>query len=119
MLAGVAVPFLIMVTFTQFFYSIDALYGERRDRSVLFWKSLPVSDTETVLSKLSVAALVMPAVAAAGMFVAQIGVCAAAAVKLAAVPDIQAHLWNPAVWFNVLALDAYLAATCTLWYAPL
>jgi ABC-2 type transport system permease protein len=33
------------------FYSLDALYGERRDRSVLFWKSLPVSDLTTVLSK--------------------------------------------------------------------
>src|SRR5260370_6272868 len=33
------------------FYSLDALYGERRDRSILFWKSLPVSDLMTVLSK--------------------------------------------------------------------
>src|SRR6185312_13125765 len=30
------------------FYSLDALYGERRDRSILFWKSLPVSDTTAV-----------------------------------------------------------------------
>src|SRR5258708_18408447 len=33
------------------FYSLDALHGERRDRSILFWKSLPVSDLMTVLSK--------------------------------------------------------------------
>jgi len=33
------------------FYCLDALYGERRDRSILFWKSLPVSDLTTVLSK--------------------------------------------------------------------
>ena len=45
------------------FYSLDALYGERRERSILFWKSLPVSDLTTVLSKASVLLLVLPAVA--------------------------------------------------------
>src|SRR5207237_1515756 len=42
------------------FYSLDALYGERRDRSVLFWKSLPVSDLTVVLSKASIPLLVLP-----------------------------------------------------------
>jgi len=42
------------------FYSLDALYGERRDRSILFWKSLPVSDVTTVLSKASVPLVVLP-----------------------------------------------------------
>jgi ABC-2 type transport system permease protein len=43
------------------FYSLDALYGERRDRSILFWKSLPVSDVTTVLSKASIPLVVLPA----------------------------------------------------------
>jgi len=42
------------------FYSVDALHGEKRDRSVLFWKSLPVSDLITVLSKASIPILVIP-----------------------------------------------------------
>jgi ABC-2 type transport system permease protein len=42
------------------FYSLDALYGERRDRSILFWKSLPVSDLTTVLSKASIPLVVLP-----------------------------------------------------------
>jgi ABC-2 type transport system permease protein len=42
------------------FYSLDALYGERRDRSILFWKSLPVSDVTTVLSKVSIPLVVLP-----------------------------------------------------------
>jgi ABC-2 type transport system permease protein len=54
----------LMLMFTAFivgvFYCLDALYGERRDRSVLFWKSMPVSDTTTVLAKASVPLLVMP-----------------------------------------------------------
>lgn len=45
------------------FYSIDALHGERRDRSILFWKSLPVSDVTTVLAKASIPLLVVPVVA--------------------------------------------------------
>jgi ABC-2 type transport system permease protein len=44
------------------FYSMDALYGERRDRSILFWKSLPVSDTMTVLAKLTIPMLLIPVI---------------------------------------------------------
>lgn len=42
------------------FYSLEALHGERRDRSILFWKSLPVSDVTTVLSKASIPLLILP-----------------------------------------------------------
>lgn len=41
-------------------YLVDSLYGERRDRSILFWKSMPVSDTQTVLSKLLVGLIAAP-----------------------------------------------------------
>src|ERR1700737_3555118 len=54
----------VMMIFTVFivgvFYCLDALHGERRDRSILFWKSLPVSDLTTVLSKVSVPLMVLP-----------------------------------------------------------
>ncbi len=56
----------IMLIFTAFivgvFYCLDALHGERRDRSILFWKSLPISDLTTVLSKATVPLLVIPVV---------------------------------------------------------
>jgi len=42
------------------FYSLDALYGERRDRSILFWKSLPVSDLTAVLSKFTIPLIILP-----------------------------------------------------------
>jgi ABC-2 type transport system permease protein len=41
-------------------YLLDCLFAERRDRSILFWKSLPVSDAQTVLAKLAVAMVVVP-----------------------------------------------------------
>jgi ABC-2 type transport system permease protein len=45
------------------FYSVDALYAERRDRSILFWKSLPVSDLTMVLSKASIPIAILPVLA--------------------------------------------------------
>ena len=55
----------VVLAFVVFFYALGSLYDERKDRSVLFWKSLPVSDTETVLSKLAWAVLLAPLLAIA------------------------------------------------------
>jgi ABC-2 type transport system permease protein len=55
--------FSIVAAFVMFFYCLAALYDERRDRSVLFWKSLPISDRDTVVSKVLSALLVVPAIA--------------------------------------------------------
>ncbi|HXZ30778.1 MAG TPA: ABC transporter permease, partial [Terriglobales bacterium] len=55
--AGALMGTLILMSI---FYSSDALYGERRDRSILFWKSLPVSDLTTVLAKASIPLVVLP-----------------------------------------------------------
>jgi ABC-2 type transport system permease protein len=46
-----------------FFYLIGSLFDERKDRSVLFWKSMPVSDVQTVLTKIVAATLLAPAIA--------------------------------------------------------
>jgi ABC-2 type transport system permease protein len=55
----------IGVFFVTFFYLLGALYDDRRDRSVLFWKSLPVSDAATVAAKAVAATLLVPALALA------------------------------------------------------
>ncbi len=55
-----AAPLFAMLAVVVFFYCLSALSEERRDRSILFWKSLPVSDTETVLSKVLTAGVVAP-----------------------------------------------------------
>ncbi|WP_369944256.1 ABC transporter permease [Xanthomonas medicagonis] len=62
MLAGVMMA-CIVLGFVVFFYALGALYDDRRDRSVLFWKSLPLSDLSTVLSKAAWALLLAPLVA--------------------------------------------------------
>lgn len=53
-------PFLAILTFVVLFYSLGSLYDDRRDRSVLFWKSMPVSETSSVLAKLTSILLVAP-----------------------------------------------------------
>jgi len=58
---SLALPFVIIMAFMIPFYLLDSLYAERRDRSILFWKSLPVNDTMTVLSKWGAVLLVLPA----------------------------------------------------------
>ncbi len=55
-------PLLIVLAFVVFFYSLSSLYDDRKDKSILFWKSMPVSDTQTVLSKLFTILVVTPVI---------------------------------------------------------
>jgi ABC-2 type transport system permease protein len=59
---GMILSMLVMI-FVVFFYALGSLYDERRDRSVLFWKSLPISDVEVVLSKVAWALVLAPVMA--------------------------------------------------------
>lgn len=60
-----AAPLFLALGFLVFFYCLSALHEDRRDRSILFWKSLPISDAQTVLSKAAIALLVAPLIVAA------------------------------------------------------
>lgn len=61
-LQGVASPIIITLFFVVFFYLLDSLYSDRKDRSILFWKSLPISDSLTIASKLVTGLVVVPLV---------------------------------------------------------
>jgi len=54
--------FNLLMQVVVFFYLLDSLYAERRDRSALFWRSMPVSDLRTVLSKLGTALISVTAI---------------------------------------------------------
>jgi len=79
----VAAPIFIMLSFIVFFYCLFGLYDERRDRSILFWKSLPVSDSLTVLSKLATAVIVAPLITIAVAIVTSLLVLLMGCVTLA------------------------------------
>lgn len=83
MYVAIGVPLYLELGVLVFFYCLAALYDDRRDRSLLFWKSLPVSDQMTVLSKVAVALLVTPVITMAAATVLSLAVillvCTAAA----------------------------------------
>jgi len=62
LLLGVGIACAVMV-FVVFFYALGSIYDERRDRSILFWKSMPISDTQVVLSKVTWALVLAPTLA--------------------------------------------------------
>lgn len=109
--ASLLLMFSTMVV--SIFYSVDALYGERRDRSVLFWKSMPVSDTTTVLSKLVIPLLVLPLVTFAVTFVTQLLMLLFGVLR--AGPAVMSHLGLPALWWGELV---HMVVFHGLWWAP-
>ena len=102
------------------FYCLEALHGERRDRSILFWKSLPVSDTTTVLAKASIPILILPLITFATVLVTQgIMLFLSSAVMLARGQDV-ADLWSHLpLWQMSLMLFFHMVAVHGLWYAPI
>ncbi len=64
---GTSWIFVIALAILTVFYSLDSLYAERKDKSILFWRSLPVTDAETVVSKLITAVFVLPTVTVLGI----------------------------------------------------
>jgi len=114
---GMASVILIAASVTVSIYLLDCLYAERKDRSILFWKSLPVSDRDTVLVKFGVAMAVVPA----GVFLLQIvtnllltGVTAMAARQHPA----WLEAWTLSTWISAQAQFAGIILVTLLWYAP-
>lgn len=101
------------------FYCLDALYAERKDRSILFWRSMPCTDAETVISKLITALFVIPLVTFAVTLVTHLIVLASASVWIAARGADAGHLiWSSAplgeIWLAMLAFFIALP----LWLSP-
>jgi len=102
------------------FYSLDALYGERRDRSILFWKSLPVSDLTTVLSKLTIPIVILPLLSFAISLATQFIMLVLSTVILQGSGVNIAALWREVSFFHVSGVLLYhLLTVHGLWYAPL
>jgi ABC-2 type transport system permease protein len=113
---------LIMATilFVGVFYSVDALYGERRDRSILFWKSAPVSDLITVLSKAAIPIVILPVLSFAIAVLTQLAMLIISSVVLLGSSQNVAILWSrvgighrwPMLLFHFLCIHG-------LWQSPI
>jgi ABC-2 type transport system permease protein len=101
------------------FYCLDALNGERRDRSILFWKSLPVSDTTAVLAKASIPFVVLPLITFAVTVAAQWIMLLLSNAVLLSNGMSASVLWTHVHLFPMsLMLLYHLITVHVLWHAP-
>jgi ABC-2 type transport system permease protein len=111
----------MMIMFTVFivgiFYCLDALHGERRDRSILFWKSLPVSDLTSVLSKAIVPLAILPLLTFVIVLATQfIMLLISTAVLLPS--GLAGTTWQLLPWPRLSLILLYGLVTSALWEAP-
>jgi ABC-2 type transport system permease protein len=97
-------------------YLLDCLYADRKDRSILFWKSLPLSDAKTVLNKLAVGLIIIPLV----YFVAAdvTALLTAFILSVRARSSIGGALWQGDWWWQIQVLWIYAIVTTAVWYLP-
>src|SRR5947207_3634850 len=113
----IAAILLILTAFlVGVFYCLDALHGERRDRSILFWKSLPVSDLTTVLSKASIPLVVLPLITFAIVFATQLIMTLSSSAVLTA-NGLSGGTWTPLSQGSLVLLYGLVALA--LWHAPI
>lgn len=113
----VAAAVLITGLVVGMFYCLGALHGERQDRSILFWKSMPVSDRVAVLAKTAVPIVIIPVV------VIVVALAAQAVMALMSLIGLAAHGRSPALLWSTLPFDGvailvYGQIATALWYAP-
>ena len=123
--AAIGAPYdmaAMMLIFTAFivgvFYCLDALHGERRDRSILFWKSLPVSDLTTVLSKASIPFVILPLVIFGIIVLVQfLMLLWSSAILLPS--GLAATTWTRFHLFQQSVILLYSLIVIVLWHAPI
>jgi ABC-2 type transport system permease protein len=112
-------PLYLVACIVVFFYLCDCLYAERKDRSILFWKSLPVSDELTVASKFLIAAAAVPlgvyllAAVTNLLFVAFWNLF----VSVGGAPQLR--VWDGAAWLHAEGSQLLVVILTSLWYAPI
>jgi len=117
--ASLLVPQLVVAMIVLFSYLLDALYSERKDRSILFWKSLPVSDAMTVASKATMALLVVPLLVFALSMIVSVLVFLVLQLRLSGTMLAPMVSWHTGSWLmlqGVLLVNILIAA---LWYSPI
>jgi len=117
---GYAAALIMLSTFiVGIFYCVEALYAERRDRSALFWKSLPVSDVTAVIAKASIPLVILPLVTFAVTAATQLIILLLGTAVLSVSGVNAATLWAHVPLFQMSWLLLYhLVTVHALWWAP-
>lgn len=112
-------PIMLATFIVGFFYCLDALYGERRDRSILFWKSLPVSDRTIVISKAAIPLVVLPTIGLVLGIAAQCILLLESTFVLLVNGLSPAPVWRELRFFEGLPIMVYGLSVHALWFAPI
>ncbi|MBV9494530.1 MAG: ABC transporter permease [Acidobacteria bacterium] len=117
--SAIAAFLLISSFLIAAYYCVDALNGERRDRSLLFWKSLPISDREAVLSKAAIPFVVQPAIVFLIALLTQLNMFAVSIAVLASHGISPARLTARVPLAQMTVIMAYGLTAHVLWLAPI
>ena len=115
----VAIALIIASLIVAAYYCLDALHGERRDRSILFWKSMPVSDLATVASKAAIPLLVLPVIAFAAVIVTHVVMLLLGTLILLFGQASASVPWTEVRLFSGSGILAYGLVTLAIWHAPI
>jgi len=115
---GVSVLYLFVMPFIAFFYLIDTLYAERKERHILFWKSLPTTDAETVIAKVLTASLVIPFCFAVFMFASYLMFLLIGGFELPKEVSVLSLIWKPAPILKMFLTSLYALLIMSLWFLP-
>lgn len=116
--SALALMVLITSVLVGCFYCLDALHGERRDRSILFWKSLPVSDTTTVLAKAGIPMMVLPLIAFVIITMMQLVTVFVSTLVVLTHGISVTTLWSKLPFMQMPVGLFYFLVVTALWYAP-
>jgi ABC-2 type transport system permease protein len=111
-------PLYLIMMLVLTFYLLDSLYAERKDRSILFWKSMPVSDGLTVFSKFFVGVVVVPLGVLALAAVCHLLLFLAWKIGVATGRFPPLLTWNTWLWLKIEAVMFASFVLGALWYAP-
>jgi len=119
-LVGNTTVFVIAMWFLIVFYCLDALYAERKDKSILFWRSLPITDAETVISKLLVVFLAIPIATFAAVVVSHLLNLIIVSIWLATEGASPGRMiWGAVPLFDTWGAVLTVLIALPIWMAPL
>lgn len=116
---GASTPFNIILWFILLNYFLSCLYDDRKDRSILFWHSMPISQSEFIFSKLFTGIVVAPIFSALCALITEIICLILFSITMSAKGFSQwTFLWEPSALAHALALQFYSIFTQISWLFP-
>ncbi len=118
-LVGNTAPFLFAGSILTIFYCLDSLYAERKNKSILFWRSLPITDAETIISKLLTAVLAVPLIAFVVIMITHLLILLMTSIFVSIEGGSSLFMiWKSAPLFDVWVGMLVIIILLPIWFSP-